>query len=96
MDPSVVGLQGNSRANPEASRPAVNISSAVKWFHARREVCDLREEPRRSGTVTKIVDRCRDVVTAPPHDGTVPQDAYHTAVWTADGVDAVGTIGWKG
>jgi len=49
MDPSLVGLHSNLRSNPEAARPAVKISSAVKWFHARLEVCDLREEPRRGG-----------------------------------------------
>jgi hypothetical protein len=73
MDPSLVGLHSNSRSNPEASRPAVNISSEVKWFHARREVCDLREEPRRRDGISTGVDmpsRCQRFSSAP--DGAAP------------------------
>jgi hypothetical protein len=67
MDPSLVGLHSNSRSNAEEARPAVNISSAVKWFHARREVSDLREEPRRGGRDdenNRQVSRCRHGATA--------------------------------
>src|SRR5262249_5429901 len=35
------------------------------------------------GGVTTMLDRCRDAVTAPPHDGTVPPGACHTAAGTA-------------
>jgi hypothetical protein len=46
---TLVGLHSNSCSIPEASWPAVNISSAGTWFQARREVCTLREDPRRGG-----------------------------------------------
>src|SRR5919197_5193715 len=45
----LVGLHSNLCSIPEASWPALNISSAGTWFQARREVCTLREDPRRGG-----------------------------------------------
>jgi hypothetical protein len=49
MGPPLVGGHSKSRSTPEAARLAVKIAFAFKWFHARREVGDLPEEPRRGG-----------------------------------------------
>jgi hypothetical protein len=64
MYASPIGVQGNSRSNPEALRHRVQkISRGVKWLHERCEVCKLHEEPMSSGAVTKMVGRCRHPVT---------------------------------
>jgi hypothetical protein len=52
-------------------------------MHDERFAISVRDRGAVGG-VTTMLDRCRYAVTAAPHDGTVAQDAYHTAAWTAD------------
>jgi hypothetical protein len=59
---NTTGLHSKARATPEAAWPAVHISSGGKWFHARREVCEPRAEPRsgrRGDEKTRQVSRYR-------------------------------------
>jgi hypothetical protein len=63
MNTSQVGLQGNSRSNPEALRRQAKNLLRVNQLDERWEVCSRHEEPMNGGPVTKIVDRCRHTVT---------------------------------